>query len=169
MNPALASTLACAGWQQHRAQFVAGAQTGEHVGLATVGDERRAARTGGESRGFEFADHASGAQIATQFCTAVERTVVGLGHADKTGVTVADGVFVVQSSAVGQNNQHLRRSQIGGEGSQNIVVAQTNFVGSNGIVFIEHRHDTHRQQSVDRGAHIQITGAVVEVLVRQQQ
>ena len=90
----------------------------------------------------------------------------GFGHQGRLRILARIGG--VQSLLVGQDDQTVSLDQIGNQGTQGIVVAKLDFVGDDGVVFIDDRHHPESKQGFQRGARVEVTLAVRKVVVRQE-
>ena len=88
--------------------------------------------------------------------------------ADKLRLRVFARVAVIQTALVGENHQRVGIHQIGHQRAKRVVVAQLDFGGGYGVVFVNHGHDILRQQRLQRAARVQIARAVAQIFVREQ-
>ena len=69
----------------------------------------------------------------------------------------------VEAVDVGQQDQQIGARHGGDACAQTIVVAVPDFVGGDGVVFVDHRHGAHVEQTPDGFARIEITAALLGV------
>ena len=92
----------------------------------------------------------------------------GEGGLNTFGRRVHTRIFAQQSSYVGQNDQKVRFDQISNEGPEGVVVAKTNFVGSNRIVFVNDRNNGHIHERFQSRAGIQVALTICKVVMGQK-
>ena len=93
-----------------------------------------------------FGEHTAAAYSAS--CAArhgFQLCITSLGQANQRSVFVFARIGGVQASLVGEDDQHVRLDQIGYKCAQGVVVAEFNFIGNDGIVFIDDGDDAQGQ------------------------
>ena len=77
-------------------------------------------------------------------------------------------VGVEQALLIGQDDQRIGLEQVGHQGAKGIVVAKADLVGDHGVVFIDHRHHLEVHQRAQRRARVEVTLAIGQIVVGQQ-
>ncbi|CFO00414.1 Uncharacterised protein [Bordetella pertussis] len=81
---------------------------------------------------------------------------------------VAARVGFVQAALVGQDDERIGFDQVGDQGAQGVVVAEADFVGDDGVVFVDDGHYAQAQQGEQGRARIQVAVPVGQVFVGEQ-
>jgi len=87
---------------------------------------------------------------------------------DEARFRIAIRIGRVKSIDVREQHQAVRAGHLGDAGGQAIVIAVANLGGGHRVIFVDDRNGFHRQQRFERGARIQIAGALLAVFQRQQ-
>jgi hypothetical protein len=74
----------------------------------------------------------------------------------------------VEALGVGQEHQETGPRQVGHEGGEPVVVAETDLVGGDGVVLIDDRQRPQRQQPVQSVTGVEVVRAMHEVVARQE-
>ncbi len=127
----------------------------------TVAAPLKAARLAGS----DFGVHAAGAHRAAHAAGhAFQIGMLGSDAVNQPRLRIFARVAVVKALLVGENHQSVGLHQIGHQSAERVVVAQLDFIGGNGVVFIDNRHNAVRQQGSQGAAGVEIAGAVAQSL-----
>ena len=134
------------------------------------GDGHGAAGLGGDAGGDELGAHAAGG-VAGRWLAAHRLDFGGHGFDDGNvgGVGVAARVGGVEAVDVGQQDQLVGLHHFGDAGGEAVVVAEADFGGGDGVVFVDDRDAAQGQQRVQGLAGVQVAAAVLGVVQGQQQ
>ena len=98
----------------------------------------------------------------------IELGVAGAPFVDQLGIGIFAGVFVEQAELVGEDDQSVGFDQVGHQRAQGVVVAKTDFVGDNGVVFVNDGHHAEIEQRSQGATGIEVALAIRKVIVGQQ-
>ena len=87
---------------------------------------------------------------------------------DQYRVRVQARIGAHQARLVGQQLQTVGFDQVGNQCRQRVVVAKSQFVRSNGVVLVDHRHHPGVQQRAQRAACIQVAASIRQIVMGQQ-
>ena len=87
---------------------------------------------------------------------------------DEVRIGIVGGIGGIQAIDVGQQNQALRAHHLRYARRQPVVVPVADFRRRHGVVLIDHRHRTERQEGVQGSARVQIAAALFRVAQSQQ-
>ncbi len=119
--------------------------------------------------GQHLGQHAAGADAAARATRhRFQRGFAGLGMRNEFGLGILARIRVVQATLVGQDDQRVGFDQVGDQRAQRVVVAQADFIGHDGVVFVHDGHDAQTQQRKQGAARVQIAVTVGQVFVGQQ-
>lgn len=158
-----------------------GAEAGTHrfagddipdaFGVLAVGDDYLTTGATGELGGLQLGVHATGAQsIAGAACHLPDfggnlRTG---DVADDFGVGIAAWVGGVEAVLIGEEHQQVGFDDIGDQGGEVVVIAQADFLGADGVVFVDDRHHAVLDEGFEGVARVEVAAAVGEVLAGEQ-
>ena len=94
--------------------------------------------------------------------------MVGSDFFNKLSIGIFARVAVVQAALVGEYQQRVGFNQIGYQCAQSIVVAEFDFIGGDGVVFIDDGHHIPIEQGAQSRTRIQIAHAVAQVFMSKQ-
>ena len=125
----------------------------------------------GQLRRLQLGEHAARAQ-------AVRRAARGLPQlcgkrsrrhlADQASGRVLARIGGVQPFLVGQQHQQVRLHQVGDLGRQVVVVANADFFGGDGVVFIDNRHHLLLEKGIQGVARVQVARPVGKIGAGEQ-
>ena len=87
---------------------------------------------------------------------------------DEFSVRVFARIGGEQSGLIGEDDEHVGLDQVGHQCAEGVVVTNFDFVGDDGVVFIDDRYNAQMQQGEHGRACIQIALAIGQVLMREQ-
>ncbi len=129
-----------------------------------MGDEAAHARPGRHLRRRQFRDHpATSAGGPGPRGNPLEFLVDLRDLLDESGVRAQPRICVHQARSVREQHKELGGHQLGHECSNTVIVAEADLVIGNGVVLVDHRYHAQLEQSLQRGAGLQVLGAVAEV------
>ncbi len=99
---------------------------------------------------------------------AFERLVDFNDLLDQRGVGVKAWVGGEHSRGVGEEDQQLGADEVGDEGGEPVVVAESDLVVGDGVVLVDDGNDAEVEQPGHRLAGVQVLGAVHEIERREQ-
>jgi len=139
--------------------------------LPGVGDDHVFAGCGGDAGGLELAGHAPFAQPGDRVANQAEHRGVEPGDRVNQRREFIVRVAVVQTVDVREQHQQRGADEVGHHGGQAVVVAKGGhqLVDAHRVVFVDDRHGPELEQRADGVADVEIAGAVVQVVGRQQQ
>ena len=124
---------------------------------------------GGALGSDDLGDHAALADRGTGTARhAFQRFIAGRGFGNQRCSGVLARVSGIKAGLIGQDNQRIGFDQVGDQCAQGIVVAELDLVGDNGIVFVDDRHDTELKQRHQGRAGVQVTLAIGQIVVGEQ-
>ncbi len=88
----------------------------------------------------------------------------GLDIGNVLRLRVARGIGAVETIHIGQQNQTIRFHHRGDSRRQLIIVAETDFRRRHRVVFVDDWHRPEFQQSLQRGARVQVTPAFFGII-----
>ena len=94
--------------------------------------------------------------------------VTGCTQADQCGSRFFAWIGCVQTFLIGQDDQGIGFDQVGNQCTQRVVITEADFIGGNGIVFVDDGQDAQIEQGADGGAGVQIARAIGQIFVREQ-
>src|SRR5450830_507208 len=155
--------------RQQRTDALTGLEAVEHALQAPADDDGVRAGARSQARRTQLGLHAATAQGPTDAAShGVQRRVIGAGFVDQFGMGVVARVGVEHTVAVGEDHQQVGFHQVGHQGSQGVVVAETDFVGDHRVVLVDHRDRLELHQRAQRTAGVEVALAVGQVVVGQQ-
>ncbi len=141
----------------------------ERVRLATADDQGVRTASGGALGGANLGDHAALGYARTGAAGhGFEAAIIGASFLDQGGRRIKARIGAVEAGLVGKNDQRLGLHQIGHQRPQRIVVAELDLVGDHRVVLVDDRHHAQIEQGLQGRAGIEVTRAVSQVLVGQQ-
>ena len=81
---------------------------------------------------------------------------------------IAARIGGVEPVDVGEQHQRVGADHLRHPRGQPVVVAEANLGGRDGVVLVDHRHRTERQQLFDRRARVQMAAALFGIVGREQ-
>ena len=120
---------------------------GQHPGAGGVGDDRLHPRPHGDLGRGQLRAHAAAAHRRAGAAGDPLELVVDLDHLldERAGVGPA-GVLGEQAGGVGQQHQQVGPDQMGDQGGQAVVVAETDLLVGHGVVLVDHRDHAQLEQ-----------------------
>ena len=127
----------------------------QHIGLVPRGDHGLRSRAGGALGSEYLGEHAAlgdgGAGSARYF---FEPWLAGQRFAHQRGLRIASGIVGVKPLLVGEDDQTVGFDEIGHQRGERVVIAEPDFVGNDGVVFVDHGDDPESEQRQQGGAGI---------------
>ena len=154
---------------KERAYAFALFEADEDVGFAAPCDDGGGSAECGAFGGGHFGVHAACTDAAA--CAArhaFEVGMVGRYGRNQFGLRIFARVAVVQAFLVGQKDKGVGFDEVGHERAEGVVVAEFDFVGGNGVVFVDDGDDAFGQQGLQGAAGVEVAGAVAQVVVGEQ-
>ena len=134
------------------------------------GDGHGAAGLGGDAGGDQLGAHAAGGVAGRWFAAhGLDLGGDGFDDGDVAGVGVAAGVGGVEAVDVGQQDQLVGLDHFGDAGGEAVVVAEADFGGGDGVVFVDDGDAAERQQGAEGLAGVEVAAAVLGVAQGQQE
>ena len=97
--------------------------------------------------GEHFGDHAAAPDVAADTARhCFEFGVARLCCTDEGGAGILARVGGEEADLVGKDDQHIGFDQVGDECTQGVVVAEFDFVGNDGVIFVDDRNDAELEQ-----------------------
>ena len=84
------------------------------------------------------------------------------------GVGVLMGIGVIEAVDIGQQHQGIGPHQLGHQGGEGIVVAELDFLGGDGVVFIDDGHGAVFQQAAEGIDHVGFAAVVLHHVPGEQ-
>ncbi len=168
-DPVFAALHAPLVGHEEGAQRFAGKEALQDIGL-TARDDKAGAAPSCHGFGCHYlAAHATGAQGTAHTAGHLLDRAVHPGHgADRQGRGINPGVAGVQASHVGKTDQQVGLGKVGYQGGQGVVVAKTQLLHRHGVVLVNDRQNLPVQQGEQGVAGVEVTVAVREVVVGEQ-
>ena len=155
--------------EQQGADAVAVAQARDGFFDSAADDDGEGAGSGSQAGGTDLCLHSAAAQHAsTTTRHGIELGVAGAPFVDQLGIGIFAGVFVEQAELVGEDDQSVGFDQVGHQRAQGVVVAKADFVGDDGVVFVNDGHHAEIEQRSQGAAGIEVALAIRQVIVGQQ-
>ncbi|MNT04455.1 hypothetical protein D3C72_1390340 [compost metagenome] len=98
----------------------------------------------------------------------IQARIIGTGFVDQLRIRVVARVGIEHAVAVGEDHQQVGFDQVGDQRGQGVVVTETDFVGDHRVVLVDYRHDAQLDQGAQGAARIEVTLAVGQVIVGQE-
>ena len=94
--------------------------------------------------------------------------MIGCDGRNQFSLRIFARVAVVQAFLVGQEDECVGFDEVGHECAECVVVAEFDFVGGHGVVFVDDGDDAFGQQGLQGAAGVEVAGAVAQVVVGEQ-
>ena len=168
-EPLLASGEQCNAGVQLGADAFTLCQTWQYLRFASAGDDGAGATAHGAFGCQYFGEHAAFANAAACATRHLFEWFQARRCAlDEFGVRVFARVGGEQSGLIGEDDEYVGLDQVGHQCAEGVVVTDFNFIGNDGVVFVDDRHNAQMQQGEHGRARIQIAFAIGQVLMREQ-
>lgn len=147
------------------AGVVAGEEAGDDVGFGSAGDEDAAAGFGGEFGGGDFGDHAAG---GGDVGGVAGEGFDGGGDFFDDGDDFAGAFHVDEAGGGGEDDEVLGAHEGGEEGGEGVVVAEFDFGGGDGVVFIDDGDGAVGEDGFEGGFDAEVAVTVAEVFAGKE-
>jgi hypothetical protein len=151
---------------EERAHLVPGER---RRGEAGRGEQDGDSGAGRDPSRLDLGDHAAGPDAGLTGLPDRDPGQVGLApHGRDPGRGRARGIPGVESVHIGEKYQQVRVQQRGHERGETVVVAEPDLLGGDGVVLVDDRDRTQREQAVQRPVRVAVVGAPDHVIDREQ-
>ena len=168
-QPLLTGRQHAALWREQGTKALPRFQAIQYTLKAPAHDNRVRTRTSRQASRTQLGLHAATPQRTTgTACHCIQRRIIGTRLVDHLGIRVITRISVKHAVAIGQDHQQISLDQIGHQCCQRIVVTKTDFVGDHRVIFVNDRDHTQLHQRTQRAAGIEVTLAIRQVVMGQQ-
>ncbi len=78
------------------------------------------------------------------------------------------GIMGIEAGRVGEYDQQSRTDKVGDDGSQSVVVAESEFVDDDGVVLVDDGNNTQFEQAVEGGTRVEVRLAACQNVASQE-
>ena len=160
-EPALAIGQGTGAGVEHGAQGRTGQQGLQNGRIPAIGQAHGDAAGGGDPRRCQLGGHPAGAPLTTTAGHAAQplkfNQITDLGNGLRLGI--AAGIPGIQAVHVGEQDQLVGPDRHRHQGGQGVVIPEAQFIGGQGVVFVDDRHHTPAEQLLDGAGGVAIAPA----------